>query len=111
MTGSGSAAPWSPILPSFYRLDGSPRSTPGRASRQSLRAPRRADCPQASGASLRRAGGFVPQNNSRRHPDADDIAPTLGEIEQVRVEQRADDVLRHDDKPNPCRKSAATEKE
>jgi hypothetical protein len=51
---------------------------------------------------------LVPENNARRDPDADDIAPALREIEQMRVEQRTDDVLRYQDKSNPGRKSAPT---
>ena len=36
-----------------------------------------------------------------QNADADDVDPALGEIGDVRVEQRADDILRHDDQPEP----------
>ena len=45
------------------------------------------------------------------HADAEHIAPTLGEIEQMGVEQRADDVLRHDDEPGPGGKPLAAEQQ
>ena len=51
---------------------------------------------------------LVPEDNTRCHPDADDIAPALGEIEQVRIEQRADDILSYQYESNPSRKSFAT---
>src|SRR5260221_14453451 len=86
---------------------------PGRRARGPCgthrRAALRSTVPEASRASLSGGGGSVPKTTSRRHPDTNDIAPTLGEIEQVGVEQRTDDVLSHNNKPNPRRKSAATE--
>src|SRR5436190_2227813 len=65
-------------------------------------------CPSALGIAIGSVEIAMLEGNTCRHPNANDIAPALGKIEQVRVEQRADDVLGYDDQSNPRGQSITT---
>ena len=77
--------------------DGNPRST--------RRRPRRADARRDSGQ-FRMLSPLLEQH-AGRHADAEHVAPAMGKIEQMGIEQRADDVLRRRrrDRPRPQARS------
>src|SRR6478736_6680594 len=48
-------------------------------------------------------------SNSSSNANADNVGPALHEIEQMRVEQGANDILHHNDKTDPFGKAIASE--
>ena len=51
----------------------------------------------------------LPKNCSPSHTNTKDVEPSLSKIEQKGVEQRADNILRNDDQPEPCCQSGTSE--
>ena len=57
----------------------------------------------------RRFGCMRLQHHAAGHADAENVHPALVKIEQMRIEQRCDDILRHDQKADPARQGVAAE--
>ncbi len=99
--GCGSDGVVNNTSPSRRKLTTRIRGRGGRSSR--FMAARRTGAWPCTGPSL-------PLNHAHHHADADYIEPALGEIENERIEQRADDVRRHDHQADPCQRSACPRK-